>query len=248
MSRYIDNHLKYKTKYLNMKGGYTKEIYLIRHGQTEWNRLGKGQGQEADIPLNDIGKEESHKTGQYLEKFRILDKQFDCIYASPMLRTKETANIIKNIIKFEEDIIYEDDLKERKQGKLSGLTKSDPFYPSYKKLRDELMPTDPIEKYKEHSNIMTMISNKLDIGMENDRDLEDRAYRIISKIVDSKHNKIMVISHGGLLLAMIRKLFNIIRSPEGDFTNGDNCWIAYLTYNNKEYKLLSPPNTEHLSL
>jgi broad specificity phosphatase PhoE len=55
-----------------MKGGSnnTKEIYFIRHGETEWNKLGMSQGSEADIELNETGRKQALLTGKYLDKFR----------------------------------------------------------------------------------------------------------------------------------------------------------------------------------
>lgn len=47
------------------------EITFVRHGQTEWNSLGKQQGKE-DIPLNSRGIEQAKQTAQLLA-----DRQFD---------------------------------------------------------------------------------------------------------------------------------------------------------------------------
>ena len=56
-------------------------------------------------------------------------------------------------------------------------------------------------------------------------------------------------AHGGVLLSMIRKIFKIIKVPEGNWDNGDNCWISYIIYNDTDgFHLLSPPNTSHLGL
>ena len=93
-----------------------KEIYFVRHGETEWNRLHKQQGCEADIPLNESGKLQSEITGEYLKNFRMKDKPFDCIISSPLLRTKETAEILKEKIGFEGDIIYDKLIIEAKRG------------------------------------------------------------------------------------------------------------------------------------
>lgn len=88
------------------------EIYFIRHGCTEYNQLGRPAGAEVNVALNELGIQQAEKTGQYLSYIN-----FDCIYASPMIRTVQTANIIKDVIEFKGDIIYDDLLMERKQYK-----------------------------------------------------------------------------------------------------------------------------------
>lgn len=64
-------------------------LYVIRHGETEWNRLLKLQGR-TDIPLNDNGIKMAHKTSEGLK-----DVNFTKIYSSPLSRAVTTANIIK---------------------------------------------------------------------------------------------------------------------------------------------------------
>jgi broad specificity phosphatase PhoE len=78
-----------------------REIYFIRHGETEWNNLGLGQGARNNIELNKTGREQSRLTGKYLKDYRIDDKQFDLVLCSPMLRAKETAEIICKQIKYD---------------------------------------------------------------------------------------------------------------------------------------------------
>jgi phosphoserine phosphatase len=61
---------------------------LIRHGETQWNRESRFQGIR-DIPLNDTGREQARKAGKFLQ-----DVAIDFGVSSPMLRPKETAEII----------------------------------------------------------------------------------------------------------------------------------------------------------
>jgi probable phosphoglycerate mutase len=63
-------------------------LLLIRHGETEWNRQGKFQGQ-IDVPLNDNGRLQAQKAAAFLK-----DVAVDFAVSSPMLRPKETAELI----------------------------------------------------------------------------------------------------------------------------------------------------------
>jgi broad specificity phosphatase PhoE len=223
-----------------------KEIYLIRHGETDWNKKHVSMGQEADISLNDNGKEQATKTGLYLKKYRS-SKPFDCIYASPMMRAKETAEIIKNIIELNNDIIYDYRLKEAKLGKFSGIPKNDQLLKKYNEKLDNELPRDPIERYLSKDIINEKISKEFDIGNESANDIEMRAFDIITEIVKSEFNKILVVSHGNLLLSMMRKIFKIPMIPQGNLDNGDNCYITLITYNDENgFRMITPPNTEHL--
>ena len=63
-------------------------IILIRHGETNWNKEGRFQGQ-IDIPLNEKGKEQASKASQYLKEI-----EFTKAFSSSMKRPYETAKII----------------------------------------------------------------------------------------------------------------------------------------------------------
>lgn len=63
-------------------------LILVRHGQTEWNQLGRIQGR-TDIPLNDTGIMQARAAGEWLSQRRI-----DAVYSSPMQRTFDTATEI----------------------------------------------------------------------------------------------------------------------------------------------------------
>jgi len=63
-------------------------VYLIRHGQTAWNKEEIFRGR-ADIPLNEIGFREAELVGEYLK-----GKDIHVIYSSPLSRARETARRI----------------------------------------------------------------------------------------------------------------------------------------------------------
>ncbi len=63
-------------------------LYIIRHGQTEWNTTYQLQGQ-TDVPLNDEGRSLAARTGAALRNVA-----FDAACTSPLQRAKETAELV----------------------------------------------------------------------------------------------------------------------------------------------------------
>jgi len=63
-------------------------IYFIRHGETDWNREGRIQGQ-IDIPLNDNGHQQAIAISRGLKNF-LRDTKIDLFIASPLTRTRQT--------------------------------------------------------------------------------------------------------------------------------------------------------------
>ena len=65
--------------------GFMTKVYLVRHGQTEWNKKLTFRGRR-DIPLNERGRQEAKAIAEVLKYKRI-----DAIYTSPLRRSIETA-------------------------------------------------------------------------------------------------------------------------------------------------------------
>jgi uncharacterized phosphatase len=101
------------------------KIYLIRHGETDWNLQGRFQGRE-DIPLNETGIKQAQRCG---EAFR--GETFQAIITSPLIRAKKTAQIIAECVDIE-SVIIEKDIIERDFSKVSGMTpkEREAFYAS----------------------------------------------------------------------------------------------------------------------
>lgn len=90
-------------------------IYLVRHGQTDWNIENKTQG-NTDIPLNYNGKKQAWIASNIMKNFKI-----DRIYSSDLSRAKETAEIINK--NFNLDIILDRRLREINYGDLEGINR-----------------------------------------------------------------------------------------------------------------------------
>lgn len=65
-------------------------IYILRHGQTNYNKDGKFQGQ-TDIPLNETGIKQAQEAKELLKDFN-----FDLVISSPLVRALKTAQIVTN--------------------------------------------------------------------------------------------------------------------------------------------------------
>lgn len=89
-------------------------IYIVRHGQTDWNVEGRNQGR-TDIELNETGIKQAEETAKKLE-----GKKFDMVFSSPLKRAYKTAQII-----WDGEIIPDERLIERCNGELEGKLKSE---------------------------------------------------------------------------------------------------------------------------
>lgn len=91
------------------------KLYVVRHGETEWNREGRLQGNH-DIPLNEKGRQQAEDARSALS-----DCDYDLVFASPLLRASETAGIINN--ERGKPVFFDERLRERNFGRLEGMLK-----------------------------------------------------------------------------------------------------------------------------
>jgi len=104
-----------------------KNILLIRHGQSEWNKLNLFTGFK-NVELTEQGVHEAKKAS---ENFKELGVKFDLVYTSLLSRAQKTAKIIlEGLDQFEDltnshKIIEDSALNERDYGDLTGLDKKE---------------------------------------------------------------------------------------------------------------------------
>ena len=271
---YQEKYQKYKQKYLELKqtsdvetddnmeeselseqlGGALKgkQIYLVRHGETDWNLKGLCQGSRNDIPLNKTGKEQAIKTGKYLHEYRERDGKFDLVLCSPLIRTRETCGLICNKIGYDlSKIKYMNELKENDKGlvcigKTDEELRKDKFYNDYYKTKDVISKIkDPIEKTINYKKIMKTVEKKYDI--ESEESLRNRIYKIINFIKKTNKKKILIVSHSSYISYFLQFLFRVNR-VKYTFNGVENCHISLLRYDNNKFNLLYGPSTEHFNL
>ena len=158
------------------------DIYLLRHGETDWNREGRIQG-HTDIPLNENGRAQIARTAAGLAD---VCHGVDAVICSPLSRARESARIAAEKLNYPtERIIVEPLLIERSFGEAEGLTAAqrEEKYPNY-----------------HYSDI-----NYVFPGMESFEELIERARNVFHKITDTYKDKenILIVSHGAMLAAVI---------------------------------------------
>jgi len=94
-----------------------KQIFFIRHGETDWNREELVQGQK-ESSLSNRGFDQARRLAQRLKKENI-----QVIYSSPLKRARQTSEEVKKVIKVE--INFDDDLKEILLGRWESLNRED---------------------------------------------------------------------------------------------------------------------------
>jgi probable phosphoglycerate mutase len=89
-------------------------LLLVRHGETDWNAVGRLQG-HTDRPLSDFGRRQAEQLAEELE-----DEPLDAIYASDLARARETAEIAGERLGL--PVLLDPDLREKDWGTWEGLT------------------------------------------------------------------------------------------------------------------------------
>ena len=96
------------------------DVYLVRHGSTDWNEAGRAQGQ-TDVPLNARGRCQARAAG---ERLRALGVRPAAIYASDLERAAETARQVAQVLGGP-PVHLDARLRERRLGPAEGLTRAE---------------------------------------------------------------------------------------------------------------------------
>lgn len=183
------------------------KLYLLRHGQTDWNLTWKMQGR-TDIPLNQKGLEQAQKAARELKNI-----PFDLILSSPLIRAKKTAETIAEPHNIK--VLPEELLIEMSFGIHEGQTpESDPDKEDRKKLFDfpeEYIPASKGESYEE---------------------LDKRCKTLLSKLQKdySSYSNILLVSHGAFFKGLLRSILNADLKDFWKMPLIDNCQILEIEY------------------
>ena len=193
------------------------KIYFVRHGETIWNKEKKIQGQ-SDIFLNEYGRELAYITANAMK-----DIPFDIVYSSPLLRAKETAEILVKNRNLE--VLFDSRLLEMSFG--DGEGESLPEIHSHPEMKLYNFIHNPGE-YTPPT------------GGESFEQLYNRCASFIEDIIlpsEGKYHSMLIVGHGALIRGMIHYINN---RPSKDFwiVTHKNCSVTIAECVNGKLSLL----------
>ncbi|MED4533143.1 histidine phosphatase family protein [Metabacillus fastidiosus] len=195
-------------------------LYLVRHGETEWNHIGKIQG-HMNIPLNETGRYQAKQLANALA-----DSGISKIYSSDLQRAYETASIIAKELNIQE-VIKCPLLRERSFGSFEGM--------ELKQLLAE------IPDYETNWGI---VDNSIIESLEALR--KRSVSRIMDIVIESEGEKIIIVSHGAFINAFLYDITNGQQGP--GITEILNTSYSTLLYDNESgWKIEFLNNNSHLS-
>lgn len=198
-------------------------LYLIRHGETEWNIQNKYQG-ITDIPLSSTGEKQAQAIANKMRKIKI-----DMIYSSNLSRAYETAKYISSEKKINIKVMPQ--LREINFGEWEGYTISEL----------EII-------YGEHYKRFILEPHKYDFPGEGSMQaVQSRVLKAIDAIIkEQSDGDIAIVSHGGVLKILIMSLLKIDLSFYKSFWLGNTSLSVMEKKDNGKWVLSLLNDCNHL--
>lgn len=164
------------------------KLYVIRHGETDWNKEKRLQG-KADISLNENGRELARLTGE-----KLMDIPFYIAISSPLVRSMETARLAlggRDI-----PVIPDERIAEMSFGDWEGRH----YYPGSTEIPDHMM-----DNFFYHTEKYEVPPNG-----ESFQDVINRTHSLYEELIsnpDYEDKNILISSHGAASRAFLQSVF-----------------------------------------
>lgn len=202
-----------------------RELYIIRHGQTDHNAKGIVQGKGVNLSLNDKGQRQARA---FYEAYK--DIPFDILYSSTLTRAQETIVDFKKL-GIPHEIFSE--LDEISWGELEGTTATMESDATFQNL---------IKRWREGD-----IHAKPAPSGESPFDLQVRQKRFLEHLLKTSHKKILIATHGRFIRAFLCTITGKPLSDMETFTHSNLCLYKVNQLTNGEFVIEMHHETEHLS-
>lgn len=204
----------------------TTTVYLIRHGETDWNLAGRWQG-HADVPLNDVGYRQARLLAARLAAE---GARFDAIYSSDLARAFQTAWELGATVKVPVQLLPP--LREIDLGAWSGLT--------YAEIRERF--PDEIARLEAGEDVARG-------GGESMGALGRRVVQAVDAIVAHHSGETLaLVTHGGCIRALLSHAERSTGNGFARYPHIGNTSISILTIGPEGWRVLRANDMEHLEV
>lgn len=198
-----------------------KQIFIIRHGETEYNKLNIVQGSGVDTDLNETGIKQAKQFFDTYQSF-----PFDLVYTSALKRSQQSvAGFLQKGIQH----VVMPELNEISWGDFEGKPQT---------LEQRALYWQMIHKWN---------AGELDAKIRNGEspiEMQERQKKIFHSIVESEAQNILICMHGRAMKSFLCLLLNIPLTQMDDFPHVNLC-LYQLEYDDNSFSLLKHNNTDH---
>jgi probable phosphoglycerate mutase len=200
----------------------SKHVYIVRHGQTEYNRLGIVQGSGVDSSLNDIGKMQAQAFHEHYQA-----AGFDTVLTSTLKRTHETMSPF-----IEAGLPWEQfpEINEISWGMHEGQKSTPDMHVQYKEVTEAWEAGD--------------FDARLE-GAESAREMGDRLSRFVDMLNQRPEERILICSHGRSMRALMCILSGKSLREMNTFKH-HNTGLYQAAYEQQQYTFLLENDIAHL--
>ena len=183
------------------------KLYVMRHGQTDWNVRQVYQG-DTDVPLNETGLKQAEAA-----KAQVFPGMVDLIFCSTLMRARQTAAAVNEVLGV--PVVYRKEMIERAFGEWEGL--------SYVEKRSHpYIASGDYDNYRCTERVA---------GIELCSEVCERAWGFIKELKEFYPDKsLLLVSHGSWIRAMSAFFRGLDENGSVGHVRADNCEILEFEY------------------
>lgn len=200
-----------------------KKIYLLRHGQTDYNLQGVVQGSGIDAPINATGRAQAQA---FFEAYQ--EVQFDQLYHSALIRTRQS---IQGFIDLGIPVTSLVELNEISWGNYEGTPMTPEEGEYYRMMLDQW----------QQGNLDYAIA-----GGESPNSVAERLHRAIQIILNGPGETILVCMHGRAMRIFLSLICQTPLKEMDQYEHGNLCLYLLQQEENGGFTLLKENDQQHL--
>ena len=201
-------------------------LFLIRHGETEYNRQGIVQGRGVDMPLNETGFAQALALAN-----RFRGEPIDAVISSPLRRAFQTAERVAEALNVG-DIKTDPDLEEMSWGVFEGQPQSDTQTTAFEEMKRRWHNGEHDYRVPEGESL---------------REVQSRGVQAIERILtEFSGHRVLVIAHGRFLRILLASLLEEYGIPRMEELQHTNTGVNHLLHDGQRFHAQLLNCTMHL--